>query len=139
MTDQKFPESSCSCPKCVKMCEGRPCWGTPAEIQKIIDAGHGNRLMLDWWENASADEIRIVAPAIVGYEGKKAPYWPMGRCAFLNEKSLCDLHDLGLKPLEGRAASCKDQAEDGCHEHCAKSFDTKEGRKVVRNFQEISK
>ena len=31
------------------MCKYRPCWGTPEELEKIIEAGFSNRLMMDYW------------------------------------------------------------------------------------------
>lgn len=100
-----FKEVICSCSRCVSMCENRPCWGTPEEIEAIIDAGFGDKLMIDYWE-ASPNNINMAQPAIIGYEKQRAPFWPRGRCAFL-EKGLCTLHDKGLKPLEGRSADCK--------------------------------
>lgn len=92
------------------MCERRPCWPTPDEAKRIKDAGFGDRLMIDYWVESPTD-IKIECPAIVGYEGLNAPFIPVGRCTFLKD-GLCELHDLGLKPLEGRVASCQGTVED---------------------------
>lgn len=40
--------SECSCDECRLMCQA-PCCGTPEEMQSLIDAGYGNRLMHDNW------------------------------------------------------------------------------------------
>lgn len=107
----ELKESSCECQKCVNMCaNSRPCWGTPDDIKKIIDAGYGNRLMTDWYsgESTNHEEILLETPAIVGYEQSMAPNYPIGRCTFLTENNKCELHDKGLKPIEGRMASCDD-------------------------------
>ena len=42
-------ESSCACEKCSRMCHA-PCLGTPEDMQKLMDAGFGKRLMFDDWE-----------------------------------------------------------------------------------------
>ncbi len=96
----------CTCHVCQAMCQQRPCWPTPDEAIAIIDAGFGPRLMLDYWAGDENTHRDILCPAIVGYERRGAPYWPRGRCTFLTSDNLCELHDLGLKPHEGRLASC---------------------------------
>ena len=90
------------------MCKNRPCWGTPEDIEKIKAAGYSHKLMMDYWYKSDEEDIPIEAPAIVGYEGKDAPFWPSGQCTFL-ENDRCILHDLGLKPTEGRLAHCSDK------------------------------
>lgn len=100
-----FTNRVCSCENCVGACEYRPCWGTPEDIEKIIDAGYGSRLMNDYWASRG-DDINIPAPAIRNYEGRGAPLMPIGRCTFLTKEGLCELHDAGLKPLEGRVTIC---------------------------------
>ncbi len=102
--------NECSCEKCQQMCK-RPCWGTPEDMQRIIDAGYGHRLMRDFW-GASKDEENeytfILSPALKGHEGEKAPFYPRSPegCTFWKD-GLCELHDLGLKPIEGKLATCK--------------------------------
>ncbi len=94
--------NDCSCDECKKMCD-RPCWGTPAEIQAIIDAGLGHRLMLDWGEQS---HDLILCPGLKDHESNFAPEWPISAagCTFRNDDGLCELHDLGLKPAEGKSA-----------------------------------
>lgn len=113
----RFRTRACACTTCVQMCEHRPCWPTPAEAQRIIKAGLGGRLMLDYWVGTPTTDI--LAPAIVGREGKPAPFWPRGRCTFLTVDGKCELHALKLKPLEGRVAhhSMKDATAERVRRH----------------------
>lgn len=131
---KKFEESDpCSCEICVRMCETRPCWGTPEDIEKIINAGFGKRLMLDYW--CDTPDINLLCPAIVGYENKNAPFWPNGRCTFLNEKGLCELHDLGLKPTEGKVAIHGKKDED-THYEVAKTWKNEKGKILIKLWRE---
>jgi hypothetical protein len=84
------------------MCE-RPCWGTPDEIARIIDAGHADRLSLDWWDTCHGD-IPVLAPAERGYEGRRAANWPSGAGCTFFANGRCLLHTSRLKPMEGRVA-----------------------------------
>lgn len=98
-------ETECACSRCQAMCK-RPCFGTPEDIEKLIEAGYGNRLCVDW--HCGLDKyanITILAPALKGHEGKKAPLFPMSDegCTFFKEGK-CELHDKKLKPTQGRLA-----------------------------------
>lgn len=137
----EFTEYECSCTKCVNMCKQRPCWGTPNEMKNIRDAGFGNRLMNDYWvEQPPTNDTDVYydtlveSPAIVGYEGKEAPVRPVGRCTFLTEDNKCELHDLGLKPLEGRTA-IHDGTNDA-RDHIVELWRA-EGRKIERSPKDI--
>lgn len=112
---------NCQCSKCVNMCRSNPCWPTPDEARALITAGFADRLMTDWWE-AYPDDILLLCPASRGSEGTRAPEldnisdlfagWSKGACVFLTEANLCELHDLGLKPLEGKMAMHDSTAEE---------------------------
>jgi hypothetical protein len=230
---KNYKENVCNCNSCKEACAyTRPCWGTPQEIQKIIDAGFGDKLMLDCWaapDSAdmidgyahnlmSAQEARnpqdmkkgfylyrdeetgcikvlvvhnpnlletinlttivegkhrlqeeigglcfpgtgrikiklskeladliesnceyalidfyMIVPAIRNFEQLKSPCRPIGECTFHNKNQLCDLHNLKLKPLEGKLASCSHTRKDIyiIHEAIAKTWNTKIGREVV--------
>lgn len=134
-----IPVTTCACSKCVKMCEERPCWPTPDEAKAIIDAGLGNRLMSDWWADSTTGDIHIISPAISGYEGKGAPFWPTGRCTFLTQDNKCELHDIGLKPIEGRVADCKIEFTENVHELVAKTWDNNEAQQVVQNWEDSTR
>ena len=114
------------------MCERRPCWPTPDDAQRLIDAGHADRLMLDWWfDNEQNKTVYVLTPAITGREGGQAPAIPSGRCTFFSDEGLCRLHDLGLKPTEGRQALCKERTPDGLHEQVGRTWDGADGKTVI--------
>ena len=120
-------QRSCTCDQCKNMCR-RPCWPTPTEAKRLIEAGFANKLMLDWW--SAPDNIYILAPASVGRECKKAPFNPASNwCVFYNNLGLCDLHDKNLKPYEGRVAS--HDIGTGVHKDVALMWDTKEAKDLV--------
>ena len=135
-------DTECSCPKCKAMCEHRPCWGTPDEIQNLVDLGYVDKLMIDYWVgNFSGKEYEdtyVISPAIVGCEKSNAPSWPNGRCTFLTPEGLCKIHK--LKPVEGRKGNgCSEESTHpfNIHERVAMSWDTPKGRQVVHNFEKI--
>lgn len=133
MGETKWKESVCQCEACKNLCRQRPCWPTLEEAQALIDAGLGERLMCDYWV-AEIKDIEILSPAIIGYESCAAPFWPFGRCTFLTDKGLCELHDLKLKPLEGRVFSCQNDPED-LHGAIAKMWDCREGKRIVSKWR----
>lgn len=126
----------CTCDKCVGMCKYRPCWGTPAEIKKLIDMGLSERLMLDWWcaESPDSENILIIVPAIIGSEGLMCTWWPAGTCTFLKDNR-CEIHD--NKPVEGCIAS-HDNKED-VHRDIAMLWDSGEGEEVVNLWRTKTK
>jgi hypothetical protein len=113
------------------MCHHRPCYGTPVEIWRIIKAGYGEQLMVDWWDrDGELPYIEIICPAIVGSEQQMAPKWPVGRCALHTPDELCPLHKPGLKPREGRLVM-HDYCPPGLHKDMVKTWNTWMGRKIV--------
>ena len=128
--------TACACPECQAMCQRRPCWPTPLDAQRLIDAGYADRLMIDWWfDRAQNKTVYVLTPAIAGRESGEAPAHPTGRCAFLNENNLCDLHDLDLKPTEGRIALCHDRTPADLHEQIGQTWDGDEGRGVIDRWE----
>lgn len=127
-----FEISECSCDICKNMCKTRPCWGTPKDIKILIENGHSDRLMLDWWETEN-DNIYILAPAIIGHESQFAPFNPTGKCTFY-KKGKCEIHN--IKPIEGKTA-IHDPTKHGMHELISKTWDSKEGRKLVKKWKKI--
>jgi len=103
--------NECSCDDCKAMCR-RPCWGTPDNINKLIEAGYGDRLMMDYYYHSDGtnEKTLVVSPALKEFEGQKAPFIPRSEqgCTFWKD-GLCELHNLGLKPIEGKLASCKQE------------------------------
>ncbi len=90
----KCHPSECSCSRCQKMCQV-PCLGTPEDIERLVDAGYTDRLRpTDWLVGAlvgiTDGPVSMIQP---GTEN--------GWCTFYHN-GLCELHDKGLKPTEGR-------------------------------------
>lgn len=77
---------SCKCNKCKQQCQ-HPCWGTPEDMQKIIDAGFIKRCQVQVYGN-----IMFITPLL---DKKK------NACTFFTN-GLCELHDSGLKPTVGK-------------------------------------
>ncbi len=126
----------CTCPVCVAACKSRPCWGTPADIQKLINAGLADQLMEDYW--VGDENIMIIAPAICGSEGRHAPFSPYGRCTFL-ENNRCKVHH--IKPTEGaESLPCSDSVNvQELHKRVAMTWDTAAGRALVKKWNRRNK
>jgi len=134
------PINACSCDRCKSQCH-RPCWGTPNDIVALIAAGYAKRLMRDYWVGDGRDggDIELISPALTGYEGSSAPFWPSGSCTFHREDGLCELHDLGLKPREGCEAHHSWKGKEGyrLHKLVAKLWDSDEGDRVVAQWRQF--
>lgn len=131
-------ESECSCGECTNMCK-RPCWPTPAQAEKLITAGYASRLCLDYYEGSGiGGAVEIVGPALKGHEGEHAPFWPIQDqgCSFWVE-GLCQLHNEGLKPLEGCLGHHLIEDAMIVHGHIPKLWDNDEGRQVVQQWREL--
>lgn len=88
--------SECSCKLCQSQCMSAPCLGTPADMERIIDAGYGAFLEPTIWG----------AGKLLGVTDKDIQMYSQNfdekdGCIFL-EEGKCILHDKGLKPTEGR-------------------------------------
>lgn len=102
MITTQLKPNSCSCNKCKNMCKTCPCLGTPEDIYKLVVSGYGNRLSRTTYVTgmimgAIDRPISMVQPL---FDEEK------NQCTFLNSDGLCELHDLGLKPTEGKLVSC---------------------------------
>lgn len=100
--------SECDCEECSSMCNG-PCCGTAEEIKNLIKLGYANRLMLDDFPPGPD----LVKPALKGYEGKRSPWETRTEegCTFWKEGK-CELHNLGLKPMQGSLAHHSQSREE---------------------------
>ena len=84
----------CKCKLCQQQCH-TPCLGTPQDILKLIKAGYADRLS---WTDWAAGIIMGCTDHVVGMVQATADGdW----CTFYHD-GLCELHDKGLKPTEGR-------------------------------------
>lgn len=151
------------CNEGIKMCHHRPCFGTPEEFEKIIDAGFAHKLRIDYWCGRPDNDLEelddYLGETITNYIKKNpnphkedvymltggtsndinyvASLWPTGTCKFL-ENDLCTLHDLGLKPEQGREACCKDSENLAKNNlHYANLWATEKGKQVIEKFKAI--
>lgn len=84
----------CKCSLCKMQCH-TPCLGTPQDIEKLIDAGYAENLAPTLWAaGIMMGVIDFPIPMIQAIAGEEY-------CVFFHN-GLCKLHDLGLKPTEGR-------------------------------------
>lgn len=84
----------CKCKLCQSQCR-TPCLGTPEDIEKIIEAGYGNKLSLTLWAvGILFGAVSFPIPIIQAKQTENG-------CIF-QENGLCILHDKELKPTEGK-------------------------------------
>lgn len=91
----------CACEKCVSMCHRTPCLCTPQDALRLVQSGLGDMLAATLWlaagvENA-VEMVQIKAEDRGQLHDGARPFLFNGKCA---------LHSRGLKPTEGRLASC---------------------------------
>ena len=87
--------TNCKCEKCKSQCH-TPCLGTPEDIIKLIDAGYKDRLSPTLW--AVGMLMGLTDKPIKMIQARRED---SGWCTFFHN-GLCELHDSGLKPTEGR-------------------------------------
>ena len=133
---KQLKETSCDCEVCKAMCKRCPCMGTPEEIQRIIDAGFANRLMVvESWEGEK--RIYALRPARVGREGQYAEWSDAFQempCTFLTKDGHCEIYD--IRPVEARVAHHGNSDVDWYEFKQAlyRLWDTEEGKKLVSDW-----
>jgi hypothetical protein len=139
MLSKTYVEHVCACDACKNMCETTPCWGTPQEMKKIIDAGLGDRLGIVTWHGWGKSDV--LAPARRGDEGEEQRLSIFDRkmpCTFYREGK-CELHDKGLKPIEGRTAIHHGHPGydlcDGLRKELGDMWDSPEGKQVMSDWK----
>lgn len=128
--------TECSCEKCSSMCHA-PCNGTSEDMHRLMNAGYGDRLMLDDWPG---DE-KVIKPALKGYEGKQAPWETrsLPGCTFWKEGK-CELHSLGLKPTLAKLV-IHDQSDEEHEQICEfirESWRKEEAIEAINRWKEIN-
>lgn len=84
----------CKCRKCKEQCK-TPCLGTPDDILRLIQAGYKDKLArTSWCVGMALGRINFPVPMVQAIQ-------TVSGCIFLKD-GLCELHDAGLKPTEGR-------------------------------------
>lgn len=96
--------TECACENCQMMCRA-PCCGSVEDFEKIIDAGYADKLMFDNLPSVF-DGGYLLKPALKGHEAQQSPWATFSEdgCTFWNADRRCDLHELGLKPTQGKIA-----------------------------------
>ncbi len=125
----KYPPSEpCSCEICLSYCK-RPGWWTVAEAARALEAGCGDRMML---EMAPGNVFGVLSPAFKGNEKEFArEIFASQGCIFLKDER-CELHGSGFQPLECRFCH-HDRVGQGplCHADIERDWNTPAGRDLV--------
>lgn len=86
---------SCKCKACKEQCKV-PCLGTPEDIWALIEAGFNDKLFLtEWCVGLILGKLNYSIRMVQALQTDSG-------CVFRMTDGLCSLHDLGLKPTEGR-------------------------------------
>ena len=99
--------TECKCQLCKRQCH-TPCLGTPQDILRLIDAGYADRLAPTVWAagvlmGVVAQPVPLIqAECLDGAWGGLLDVGADCHCTFYTKDGLCELHDKGLKPTEGR-------------------------------------
>ena len=99
--------TECRCQLCKRQCH-TPCLGTPQDILRLMDAGYTDRLSPTLWAAGvmmgvvSQPVPLIQAQCLDGAWGGLLDVGADSHCTFYTGDGLCELHDKGLKPTEGR-------------------------------------
>lgn len=124
------PPPSCVCETCTKMCEREPCWGTPEEIQRIIEAGYGDKLCPEPWDGINIIPMRKME--YYGVDSESDIRYQMS-CIFL-ENQKCILHEKGLKPIEGKLAHCSSSKNPSDIREKLLSIWEQHGKEILQDF-----
>lgn len=122
----------CKCEECKKQCR-TPCLGTPYDIKNLIDAGYKDYLMAtEWAVGLVLGRLNYTIPMVQAIQ--KDDGW----CIFY-ENGLCKLHNLNLKPTEGRLSHHTLRAENyvfskGIAYNVAKEWLIYENRDVIEEI-----
>lgn len=128
LPDRYPPSIPCSCGVCTAYCN-RPGWWTVEEARLALDAGLGERMMLELSPGAS---FGVLSPAFPGCEkGFAVQEYASRGCGFL-KNGLCELHDSGLMPLECRFCHHNRPGQgERCHRDIGRDWCSPAGRALV--------
>lgn len=126
---ERYPPSDpCSCHICKTYCR-RPGWWTLEEAYMAMEAGLGNRMML---EMSPELKFGILSPAFHGCEGNFAlQEFSNNGCNFLR-MNRCELHGTPYQPLECRFCH-HDRIGLGsrCHRDLEFEWDSPQGKMLI--------
>lgn len=131
---EKYPPSNpCTCEVCLGYC-ARPGWWTVEEATQALEAGYGNRMML---EIAPELTMGVLSPAFKGCEKSFATHrFAKNGCNFL-KNGRCELYGTGHQPLECRFCH-HDRHGLGpkCHADLEKNWKAPVGQALVKQWIE---
>lgn len=103
----RFPVA-CDCDHCRMQCM-TPCLGTPQDIWRLIENGYEDRLRLTlWYVGVLAGRISFPILMVQPHQTRQG-------CVFWKD-GVCELHNTGLKPTEGRLSHHVITEENFCFE-----------------------
>lgn len=129
---EKYPPSqACTCKICLSYCQ-RPGWWTVEEAASAIEAGYGNRMML---EVSPEFDFGVLSPAFKGCEGFFAiQEYSNNGCTFLRH-DLCEIFGTSHQPLECRFCHHERQGlGSACHTALEKDWKTAAGQTLVETW-----
>jgi hypothetical protein len=129
---EKYPPSvPCTCEVCLSYCR-RPGWWTVEEATHALEAGYGDRMML---EIAPELTFGVLSPAFKGCEKSFGTNESAKNgCSFLKDDR-CELYGTGHQPLECRFCH-HDRRGAGpkCHAGLEKDWKTPAGQALVEKW-----
>lgn len=131
LTEKYPPSEPCTCEICVAYC-ARPGWWTVEQASRALDAGYGNRMML---EVAPELTFGVLSPAFKGCERSIATnqFATKGCTFFKNER--CELFGTGHEPLECRFCHhTRKGLGTKCHADLEKDWKTPAGQLLVEKW-----
>jgi hypothetical protein len=88
--------------------------------------------------NPFEDNVEFLSGGTSYDKNYRANFTPSGRCNLLTEDNLCTLHELGLKPEQGRKACCNDDINEAEKNlYYVNLWATDKGREVLDKFKKI--
>ena len=129
---EKYPPSEpCTCAICLSYCM-RPGWWTVGQAAAAIDAGYGDRMML---EIAPEFTFGVLAPAFKGCEKYFAVNeYASNGCTFFQDER-CELFGTGHEPLECRFCHHERPGLGArCHADLEEDWNTAAGKALVNKW-----
>lgn len=129
------PSEPCLCEICLGYC-ARPGWWTVQEASFALDAGYGNRMMLEIEPELS---FGVLSPAFKGCERSVATNQFANKgCTFL-KKDRCELYGTGHQPLECRFCHHERRGlGPKCHTDLERDWQTTAGQALVVQWMQQS-
>lgn len=126
---------SCKCSECKNMCKALPCLGTPEDIERLIDAGYKDRLHKEHVPIFGEGDVVTERIPIIVTKTTTGQFF--GPCPFQTSDGLCELHDKGLKPTEGKITIHGKRDFKAARKkklYVVKTWKSEAGKRVFSNF-----